>query len=235
MTTVAKGDFVELEFTGRANGEIFDTNNADELKKINPKAEPKKTIVAIGQGMVVSGLDSSLEGKEIGKEYNVLIKSGEAFGPRKRELVKVIPLKVFTEKKVYPQAGMVLTLDDMLVKIIAVSGARVTVDFNNPLAGKDLDYKFKILRKVESDEEKSLAVFEVIFKFVPEFTVGEKITIKGPKIVEAFVKAYGSKFKEIVGKELAFELEEKKEIGKEDKQGAEKEEEKIKESSPENE
>ena len=210
MTIVVKGDFVEIEFTGIANGEVFDTNNAEELKKVNPNAIPKKTIIAIGHGMVVAGLDFALDRKEIGKEYDILIKSNDAFGPRKKELVKVIPLKAFTEKEVYPQAGMVLTLDDMLVKIIAVSGARVTVDFNNPLAGKDLNYKFKIVRKVESDEEKSKAVFELMFRFVPEFSTGEKITVKGPKIMETFVKAYGTKFKEIVGKDLTFELKETK-------------------------
>ncbi len=210
MDVVNKGEFIEIEFTGRANGQVFDTNNTDELKKLNPNAVPKKTIIAIGQGMIIDALDKSLEGKEIGKEYSVFIKSEDAFGPRRKDMVKVIPLKAFIEKEVYPRAGMVLTLDDMIVKITAVSGGRVTVDFNNPLAGKDLDYNFKILRKVDSDEEKARAVFEIMFKFVPEFTTGDKITIKGPKFMESFVKAYGSKFKEIVGKDLAFELKEQK-------------------------
>lgn len=220
MAGVNKGDFIELEFTGRANGEVFDTNNEAELKKVNPNAVPKKTIVSIGNGMVVAGLDKELEGKEIGKEYKVTIACKDAFGPRRREMVKILPLKAFTEKQVYPQPGMVLTLDDMLVKIIAVSGARVSVDFNNPLAGKDLDYTFKIVRKVDNDEEKARAVFEIMFRFVPEFSTGEKITIKGPQFMEAFVKAYGEQFKKIVGKDLAFEL---KEMKKEEKPSEKKE------------
>ena len=205
-----KNDFVELEFTGYANGEVFDSNIESELKKINPEAKVKKTLVCIGQGMVVPGLDKALEAKEIGKDYEVDVPWKEGFGERRKDLMRVIPLKSFTEKKVEPRAGMVLALDDAIVKIIAVSGARVTVDFNNPLAGKDLKYKFKIVRKIEDISEKSKAVFELMFKFVPDFEVKDKkVVIKGPKGLEEFVKAFNDKFKEMVGVELGFE--EKKE------------------------
>ena len=208
-----KKDFIELKYTGYANGEAFDSNIEEDLKKISEKSKPVKTIVAIGEGMVVKGLDKQLEGKEIGKEYRVNIDRKDAFGERKRELIKTIPLKSFIEKKVNPRPGMVLVLDNYLVKIIAVSGARVITDFNNPLAGKNISYKFIIVRKVKDDREKAEAIFETVFKFVPEFEVKDKIIVKGPKALEGFVKEASSGFKEIMGKELSFE--EKKEETKE--------------------
>ncbi|MCX8159036.1 MAG: FKBP-type peptidyl-prolyl cis-trans isomerase [Candidatus Pacearchaeota archaeon] len=210
---VKKKDFVEIKFSGFANGELFDSNIEEDLKKLNPKAEPKKLIVVVGQGMVVEGLDKALEGKEIGKEYEIEVKAKEGFGERKKELVKTIPLKVFVEKEIYPRAGMVLTMDNMLAKVIAVSGARVITDFNNPLASKNLRYKFKIIRKVEDEKEKATALFEFIFRFVPEFEIKEEIVVKGPKIIEYYVKSFNEKFKELIGKELKFE--EKKENKKE--------------------
>jgi hypothetical protein len=129
-------------------------------------------------------------------------------------------MKAFSEQKVYPQAGMMFTLDNALVKVIAVSGARVTVDFNNPLAGKDLKYKLTITRKVEDPKEKSESLFKFFLRFIPEFEVKEKVIVKGPKILEQMLKPIEDKFKELVGKDLAFEekkLEEKTEEHKHEK------------------
>ena len=219
MERTKKGDFIEIKYTGYVNGEPFDSNIEEDLKKINEKEKARESVVCIGEGFVIPGLDKALEGKEIGKEYEIEVSPKEGFGERRRELIRVLPLKAFTEKKVNPQPGMVLALDNSIVKIIAVSGARVSTDFNNPLSGKNLKYKFKIARKVESESEKAKALFEVIFKFVPEFEVKEKIVVKGPKVLEGFVKAFNDKFKELIGKELDFEekKEEKKEGSKEEK------------------
>jgi FKBP-type peptidyl-prolyl cis-trans isomerase 2 len=143
MDMITKNDFVEIKYTGYSNGNIFDSNVEENIKKINPKESAKETIVIVGQGMLVPGLDNALEGKEIGKDYEVEVKSKDGFGDRKANLLKTIPLKVFLEKKMMPQPGMVFAMDDKLAKIVTVSGARVITDFNNPLAGKDLKYEFK--------------------------------------------------------------------------------------------
>src|SRR3989338_9746266 len=207
-----KNDFVEIKYTGFANGNIFDSNIEEDLRKIHDDAKIREGIIISGQGMVVSGLDKALEGKEIGEEYELSLSPKEAFGERKKELVKTIPLKIFTEKNINPQPGMVLALDDMIAKIITVSGARVVTDFNNPLAGKEIKYKFKIVRKIENEEEKCKTVLELLFRFVPKFEIKEKeIIIKGPKQLEIFIGAFKDKFKELIGKELKFELEETKE------------------------
>jgi FKBP-type peptidyl-prolyl cis-trans isomerase 2 len=219
---VKKNDFVELEFTGYANGEVFDSNIEVELKKINPEAKVRKLIVIVGEGMVVKGFDSALVGKGIGKDYSVEVKAVDGFGPRKSELVKIIPLKVFHEQKIEPRAGAMLSLDGAIVKVITVSGARVVTDFNNPLAGKDLEYKFKIVKKVIEEKEKIEAVFEFFMKFKPDFEVKESwVVLKGPKALEGVVKAFGDKFKELLGKELKFE-EVKKKTGKVEDENSEK-------------
>lgn len=206
---VKKDDFVEIRYTGYANGDIFDSNIEEDLKKLNPEEKPKKTIIVVGQGMLVKGLDKALEGKEIGKEYKIEIKSKDAFGPRKQNLVKTISAKVFAEKKMNPRPGMVFAMDNMLAKVIAVSGGRVITDFNNPLAGKDLIYKITIVKKIEDEKEKCKVLFEKFFRFVPEFEIKEKIVVKGAKGLEGFVNAFNDKFKELIGKELSFKEKEK--------------------------
>lgn len=210
MKTVVKGDFIELNYTGYANGEIFDSNQAEDLKKLDPKAEPQKTRIIIGQGMVVKGLDHALEGKEVGHEYTVTIAAKDAFGPRHASLIRPLPLKMFTEKNVRPQVGMSLVLDSTVVQIRAISGARVIADFNNPLAGKDLRYTFTIQEKIEDVKQKTTIFFERFLRGVPEFDVGEKVTVKGPEQLKPIVSVLGEQFKLIVGKELDFTLVESK-------------------------
>ena len=214
VETVKKNDFVEISYTGRANGEIFDSNREEDLKKINPREEEKKdkeqkkTIIALGQGMIVPGLDKELEGKEVGKEYKIQVKSKDAFGFRRKELIRTIPLKMFTEKKVTPYPGMVLALDNSLVRVITVSGARVITDFNNPLASKDLEYDVKIVRKVEDDKEKIDSLFVFLMQFIPEYEiVNEKkeVILKGPRALEPFVDGFGEKFEGLIGKKLVFQ------------------------------
>lgn len=204
--STAKGDFVELQFTGRINGAVFDSNVLEDLKQLDSKAEPRKLSVIVGQSMVIKGLDSALEGKEIGTSYNVHVPFKEGFGPRIPSLVKTIPLKVFTEQKVYPEAGMTFALDNTLVSIRAVSGARVIADFNNPLSGKDLDYTFTIVRKISELDEKARVFFEGFLRGVPEFEVTDKVIVKGPPQLEQIINIFKQKFKELVGTELVFSV-----------------------------
>jgi len=208
MDIVKKNDFIEIKFSGYSDGKVFDSNIEEDLKKLNPEGKPNQTIVIVGQGMVVPGLDKALEEKEIGKDYEVKLTPKEGFGERDRSLVKVIPLSAFTEKNIYPKIGMVFAIDNYLVKILAISGARVTADFNNPLAGREVAYKFKITRKVEDVKEKATFVFNAFMRMVPEFEVKEDIIVKGPKQLEIFVHGFKDKFKELIGKDLKFELKE---------------------------
>jgi FKBP-type peptidyl-prolyl cis-trans isomerase 2 len=208
-----KNDFVELKYSGYANGEIFDSNIEADAKSLNPEAKIHKTIAIIGQGMVVSGLDKALEDKELNKEYEVSFGAKEGFGERNRNLIRTIPLKAFHEQKVHPQAGMVLTLDNALVKILTVSGARVICDFNNPLASKDLKYKFTIVRKVEDEKEKAETAFDLLIRFKPPFEIKDnQVIARGPKQFEMFLTPIRDKFKEFTGKELVFQEMTKEEL-----------------------
>ena len=201
---VEKHDFVELEFTGMVkDGEIFDTNVDSVAKSIGMKDSPKPLIVCIGKRMVIDGLDEFLEKKEIGKDYEVEILPEKAFGKRKKDLVKLMPAKSFLEKNISPKPGMVLALDNYMVRIVAVSGGRVLVDFNNPLSGKEVVYKFKLKRKVDDLQEKVKAISNFFFKKEVEFEVSDKKLIFNlPETYESLVKQLNEDFKEVLGLEI---------------------------------
>jgi len=217
---IKKNDFIEIDFTARIkDGEIFDTTIKEDAKKANfeMNGEFKPFIFSVGNSMIIPGLDKSLEGKEIGEKLTLEFSPEEAFGNRNPQLVKMIPLRVFTEQKIYPERGMQLTLDSMLVRIVSVTGGRVLADFNNPLAGKNVVYEVSIKRKISDLKEKINAVQDFFFKKIFEFSVDETkkiITFKIPKEqfqMEALIKFYEKPFKDILDFDIKTEMTEKKE------------------------
>ena len=210
-TKIQKNDFKEIEFTGRStiDNKIFDTTNPEEAKEIgieNPE-NIKPLIISVGNQMVLQGLDEELEGKELNKKFSIHLTSEKAFGKRNPNLIRTYSLSSFTKNEINPQPGMTLQLDNQIVKVISVSGGRVTVDFNNPLAGKEVDYDITIIRKVTDDKEKINALQDYFFKKRFDFTIKEKKVIFKDEIIKPFLDMLGQKFKEITGFE--FEVEKK--------------------------
>jgi len=154
-----KGDFVEIEYTGmvKDDNSVFDTTSMEIAKKeefYNPKHEYGARVVCLGQGQLLKGLDDFAIGKEIGKDYEVLIGPEDGFGKKSAKMMKLVPTKIFTKEKINPMVGLPVNIDGMYGIIRTVTGGRVIVDFNHPLSGKELVYKFKIKRIVSDDREK---------------------------------------------------------------------------------
>ncbi len=205
-----KGQFIELDFTASVNqtGQVFDTSIKEEAKKANlPEDKIKPLILCIGEGMILKGLDKELEGKEVSKEYSKEFKPKEAFGERNPKLIKIIPLNVFIAKRVNPYPGLVLNMDGMIARITAVSGGRVITDFNNPLSGKDLTYKFKIRKVIEDSREKLNCLVAYFFKEDPQKAIKEfkdqkaviETRIKWP---QKYIDEISKKIKELIGIEI---------------------------------
>ena len=75
-----------------------------------------------------------------------------------------MPTKEFTKQKIQPMPGMQLNLDGFMGRIISVTGGRTLVDFNNPLAGKDLVYEVEIKRKITDKKEQLQGFLNILFK-----------------------------------------------------------------------
>jgi FKBP-type peptidyl-prolyl cis-trans isomerase 2 len=198
-----KRDFIEVAFTGRIKGgEIFDSNIKEDLQKLNSDADPFPAIFCLGEGMFLKGIDDFLLGKEIGK-YTIELSPENAFGKRTSELVQTIPMKVFQGQNVRPHPGAVFNFDGKIAKILTVSGGRVIADFNNPLAGKDVVYEIKILRKIEDINEKTKAFINFFFRSDLPFSIQDKkIVIEVVKGISKYVEMFREKFKDLLGLEL---------------------------------
>lgn len=204
--TIKKNDFVEIEFTGKMtdSGKVFDTTIKADAEKANLKIKDLKPFIfSVGNKMLPSGFDADIEGKEINKQYTLDLTPEKAFGKRQKELVKMIPTKLFHEQKINPQRGLQLNLDGQIVKILSNSGGRTLVDFNNPLAGKEITYEYKILKEITDEKEKINAMQDFLFRKRFDFEIKDnKVIFKVEKTFEPFIKMFADKFKEILGKEV---------------------------------
>jgi len=210
-----KKDFIEIEFTGKVKeGEIFDSNIKEDLEKMHEghdhPVESKPFIFCLGEHMFLDALDNFLIGRDTG-ECEVELNPEQAFGKRNPELVKMIPMRIFKEHNTNPIPGTLLNFDGRIGKALTVSGGRVMVDFNNPLAGKTVIYRINVKRKVTDINEKIKAVNEFLFKRNLEFTVDDKkLIIKTEKNMKKIVEMFRDKFKEILDLDVEIkEIEDK--------------------------
>jgi len=151
---IQKGDFIRLTYTGSCEGGIFDTTDEEIAKKedlFRESAVYGPVTICVGCGHVITGLDESLEGKEVGEEGAVTVPPEKGFGQRDDSEVKSYAISKFNDK---PQVGMRVQIEGREGIVVNVVGKRVVVDFNHLYAGRELEYTYKIENAVEKDGEK---------------------------------------------------------------------------------
>jgi len=179
------GDFVSVDYVGRIKGtnEIFDVTIEDVAKteKVhNPKIKYKPVTLIVGGGFILRGLDDALHEMKVGEHKTFEVVPEKAFGERRDELIKPLPLARFKEQNIEPYPGAVINIGEMRGRITSVDGGRVKVDFNHPLAGKTLVYDLEVKAAVEKAEEK---VKSLVFYFTGMDEVDVKVADKTADII----------------------------------------------------
>jgi len=170
------GQFVELDYSGRLdNGEIFDSTNPKE-------AEGAKgpLIIIMGAGHLIKGVEKALLEMQPGDQRELDIPPEDGFGRRDAKLIKLYKLQEFRKQQVAPYPGLRLTIDNRLGQVVSVSSGRIIVDFNHPLAGRQLHYRVKVIRAVEQLDEQMKGLLTFHFGEPPVYTVdGQTIRLEG--------------------------------------------------------
>ena len=155
-----EGDMVLGEYSLfiKETEELVETTK-EEVAKLYKKHEEGKEYIpevfVVGEGRYVKGIEEAVKSaEELEKNYEVEVPPNKAYGSRDPSKVKVFSRKIFIKNNVVPEVGKEVTVGNSTGRVIAVGGGRVTVDFNHPLAGKTLIFKFKLIKKVENPEEK---------------------------------------------------------------------------------
>jgi FKBP-type peptidyl-prolyl cis-trans isomerase SlyD len=144
---VADDMVVSIAYKLSVDGDIIDSTE-----------EGESLVFIQGYGSIIHGLENSLYGLKKGQSRPVRVPAKDAYG--EYDLDQIIPISINefpTELKLEP--GLELEMKDkdgdiVYAQIVSVGKSRVKMDFNHPLAGKDLDFDVTIidLRKATAEE-----------------------------------------------------------------------------------
>ena len=154
---VEKGDFILIELEGKDhNGRTFDSTKGEVAKKLHGKEGP--LMVIYGMDRLIPGIYDALSKMAAGEEKDIHLKINEAFGERKKELIKIMSEAEFAKHEVRPEAGLIIHVDTdtgrLYGSVKSVNAGRVMVDFNHPIAGQEVDYHLKLNEVHTKPEDK---------------------------------------------------------------------------------
>ncbi len=163
---------VKVHFIGKEalEGKVFDTTKENEAKAAGiHDAKRKYTPLTIitGEKELLEKVEDVLEQMKEGEEKIVKLIASEAFGERKADLIRVVPLKNFLDQKINPIPGLVVRVANAIGKVQSVTSGRVRIDFNHPLAGRDVEYHVELVKELKDNKEVAEAIFEKYYARIP--------------------------------------------------------------------
>ena len=102
----------------------------------------------VGMGAMIPGFDAALVGMSAGEFKTVSLTSDEAYGPRRDEAVQTIPRTAFAPDFEFEVGRMIQgngPRGAFVAKVEALHESEVVLDFNHPLAGKDLSFEIELV------------------------------------------------------------------------------------------
>ncbi len=140
---------------------IYTLYTAGDNKMIETVSKERPVVFTFGKGQLIEGFEENLMGLSAGDSFDFVIKAEQAYGPVDSYAIFDLP------KETFEVDGK---LDEKLLKvgnsfpmqdndgnrhegvIIGIHEETVTMDFNHPLAGKDLRFVGSILEVMPGDE-----------------------------------------------------------------------------------
>ena len=142
MATIKKGDKVNILFEAKLeSGEtVLKTEGEQPFE------------VVVGDGKIPKTIEKVLIDMKEGETKTVKLEPNEAFGPKRDELVMDLPREGF-DPKVELEVGSRVSINSPEGKtfngtILDVKDKNVNVDFNHPLAGRDLIFAVTVVSMV---------------------------------------------------------------------------------------
>ena len=147
LDTVQDDAVVSLEYSLKVDGETVDASEEDE---------PIQFIQ--GHGQIIAGLERELYGMQVGESKQVTVSAAEGYGEEDKEAFADVPRSEFPPN-IPMQPGVTLQLRDEEGEILdayidSVEDQTVRLNFNHPLAGKELHFDVTVINvRPATDEE----------------------------------------------------------------------------------
>lgn len=160
MEKIEPGKYVELIY------DLYkvEPDGKETLVHQVDEQDPERFVFGVTPGVIVP-LEKAIEGLEPGGKFNLTVKSDDAFGPYDQEQIATLEKEIFEidgkfDANVIKSGAVVpmMTADGYRISGIVkeVTDKNVIMDFNHPLAGKDVRFKgeIKSVRQATPEELK---------------------------------------------------------------------------------
>jgi FKBP-type peptidyl-prolyl cis-trans isomerase SlyD len=137
---------VTMHYQLKVNGELYDASEEND-----------PLVFLQGHQNIIPGLEKELYGLKIGESKEVQVAPQDGYGEIDKDAIQDvdreefpsdIPLEPGVELEMKDQQG-----NELYARIVSVSKDRVKLDFNEPLAGKKLDFRVTIIDLREATPE----------------------------------------------------------------------------------
>ena len=140
MLQVENGNTVSVHYRGTLNdGTEFDSSHS--------RGEP--LTFQVGAGQMISGFDAALPGMAVGETKSITLTPDQAYGDTNPEAITDIPKTAFPDGFDFQVDAMIQGQNDMGQPLVGtineVKENDVTIDFNHPMAGKDLNFEIELV------------------------------------------------------------------------------------------
>lgn len=136
----------------------YEVKDGDTVVDSNVGGVP--LVFIFGKGQIIPGLENGIVDMAIGDSAEVLVKPQDAYGEHNPEAKQEVPKDQFTGIEL--EVGMTLygqgeNGETVQVVVDNIGEETVIIDFNHPLAGKDLLFNVTINNIREATEEELLS------------------------------------------------------------------------------
>jgi len=168
---IQEGDFVLVNYVIRVvegGKELVHDTNVEEVAKsagiyeANRRYEPY--LIVVGRSQVLPAIDEELRSMEVGQKKEFTAPPEKAYGPYRDDLVIRVPIKQLMRYGITPRVGRQVEVGGRIGVIKSVTERFAYIDFNHPLAGKELKIELTAVRKLESPEEK---IKYLVMRYMP--------------------------------------------------------------------
>ena len=152
MINLKPGSKVKVHYTGTLNdGKVFDYSDGKEPLEFT-----------IGSNQVIPGFENGVKDMKLNEEKTIKIQAKDTYGERDERMVVSVPRDKFPPEV---EAGGTLILkgpngERLPAMVKEVKNDVVLIDMNHPLAGKELNFKVKV---VAINYNSNLKVFKQTF------------------------------------------------------------------------
>lgn len=133
----------------------FSLKLADTGELVDSTFEKRPAELVIGDGNLPAAFEAVIHGMKAGERKIERIEPKDGFGQPNPSNVQRIPKDQF-DPSVELSEGLVVSFQDRAKSelpgvVVTIDDKMVTVDFNHPLAGRDLEFEVEILSVVPSE------------------------------------------------------------------------------------